>query len=226
VVFENKDKVRIGGVFRVTAIIMFYFKSNNDMNSNLVVQQFFLIFLILFCMMQCTYKKNVNVELYQVYFDDRKLSGFGRRCYLEYYFLIINNTEDSINVEEIGNKLELIPDSIGIYRIYNDFVYSEFQPWVKFLRKQDSVFLMKRIEFKLYPNTEKIRDNLTSYTTKSHMENDLEVAYVVNPKVKYFFGYDRPYYMAKLDKLIALSKDDDRTYYEGLRDEYLMFYCQ
>jgi hypothetical protein len=128
VVFENKDKVRIGGVFRVTANIRFYFKSNNDMNSNLVVQQFFLIFLILFCMMQCTYKKKVNVELYQVYFDDRLMSGFGRRCYVEFYYLIINNTIDSINVDDIGKRLNVFPDSTDIHRISNDFIYREFQP--------------------------------------------------------------------------------------------------
>jgi hypothetical protein len=52
------------------------------------------------------------------------------------------------------------------------------------------------------------------------------VEYFVNPKLKYYFGDGRPYYMAKLDTLIAQSIDDDRSYYEGLRDEYLLSYIK
>ncbi len=177
-------------------------------------------------MIQCTYKKNVNVELYQVYFDDRLMSGFGRRCYVEFYYLIINNTIDSINVDDIGKRLNVFPDSTDIHRISNDFIYREFQPWVKHLQKRDSVFLMKRIDLKSCNKNDMIKRNLTSLVVKSKLDYNPKVKYFVNKKLKYYFGDDRPYYKAKLDTLTEKSIDDDRSYYEGLRDEYLMFYNQ
>jgi hypothetical protein len=85
---------------------------------------------------------------------------------------------------------------------------------------------MKRIDLKSCNKNDMIKRNLTSLVVKSKLDYNPKVKYFVNKKLKYYFGDDRPYYKAKLDTLTAQSIDDDRSYYEGLRDEYLMFYCQ
>lgn len=129
-------------------------------------------------------------------------------------------------MDDIGKGLNVFPDSNDIHRISNDFIYREFQPWVKHLQKRDSVFLMKMIDFKSCNKNDMIKRNLTSLVVKSKLDYNPKVEYFVNPKLKYYFGNRRPYYMAKLDTLIAQSIDDDRSYYEGLRDEYLLSYIK
>lgn len=186
-------------------------------------RQLFYFVIILFFACQVKPSSKIDIQLYQIYLEDRPQYGHDAVNYMQAFFIIINNFNDSIELEKIGNELKILPDSLVRRQKINEYILKKENINENFLNKNDTAFLVKWITFNNRFNMDLEYTNVQIESNMMHLKSNLindNINYQIHPNLKYFCGEIKPY-------VSKLSKDPNYDYKENYRNflyEYTKFY--
>lgn len=180
---------------------------------------YFVIMLFFACQEKPSSK--IDIQLYQIYLEDRPQYWHDAVNYMQDFFIIINNSNDSIELEKVGNELKILPDSLVRRQKRNEYILKKENINENFLIKNDTAFLVKWITFNNRFNMDYI--NVQIESNMMHLKSNFinyNIDYQIHSNIKYFCGENQPF-------ISKLSQDPNYDYLENYQNflyEYTKFY--